>query len=57
MFEEADRTLALAVRAALQVHFFLILQADQLFQPTMTNPLNKMYWSSVRKAFKLAVGE
>ena len=42
---------------ALQVQFFLIVQADQLFEPTITNPLDKMYWSSVRKAVKVAVSK
>ncbi len=42
---------------ALQVQFFFIVQADQLFQPTITNPSNKMYCRIARKAVKLAVSE
>jgi hypothetical protein len=38
-------------------NFFLIVQADQLFEPTITNPLDKMYWSSVGKAVKVAVSK
>ena len=57
MASEPVREILNVLCPGLQVQFFLIVQADQLFQPTITNPLDKMYCSSVRNAVKVAVSK